>query len=578
MVDEKIQFIGITAYPGVIYAKCKKVKSYESSPSHHRSDLNLEERNLNASLFLEAIHKTEADIQNVIQECRNESGGIDLVEILNSQKEILNDPMLKDGVLDRIRNNGECAGLALENTVQRIYDEFIELEDEFFRDRADHIQDIGKRLSQNINNPNHSSRNTLELKEPAILVAKDISPSELISLDKSKILGIATDHGGKTGHMAIIARNYGIPTIVGLKNFSTFIDDGEFLLLDAERGFIKRNASIEEFKSFGERCLLPLPSASINQKPLATMDGTRVFLKANLETDEDCDDVIKKKAEGIGLYRSEILYIQLKSHTPTEEEQYKVYKNILKSMKDMPVVIRVFDIGADKYEVGSHEANPFLGNRGIRYLLRHTNLFKEQLRALLRASTYGKLNILIPMVSSISEVLDTKKLLQESMEELNSEGIEYSKEIAIGIMVETPACALGLDEFLKHVDFISVGTNDLLQYTMAVERNNYAISSLYNPFHFVFLELLEQIVTKANKKKKPVSICGEIATDPDMTGILLAMGYRDLSVAPPFLPLIQDRIRTMKLKKQKSLYKTIKSLAREEKFYEIELLLKEDVL
>lgn len=580
MVEEKNQFLGIVAYPGIIYAKTKKLetKSYSELPT--RSDLTTSEREEDIQKFLASIQSTERELDSIIQETASSETGLDLIEILASQKDILQDPMFKEGVTQRIRELGESVGLALINTVQRIYDDFMNLEDEFFRERADHIQDIGKRVSSNLYRTLNRDfeKKDLVLEEPCILVAKDFSPSELIGLDKSQILGIATDHGGKTGHMAIIARNYGIPTIVGLKNLSTYLMDGEFILLDAERGFVKRNPSIEETKFFGIRSSLPLPETNFSFQNLKTNDGTRIVLKANLETEDDCGDVLDKGAEGIGLYRSEILYLQFKNHTPTEDEQFQVYKKILKAMDPLPVVIRAFDIGADKYEIGSHEDNPFLGNRGIRYLLRHPGFFKEQLRALYRASSYGNLQILIPMITTISEIRDSLELIEETKEELESEGVHIARDIPLGIMVETPACAIGLESYIRYVDFISVGTNDLLQYTMAVERNNYAISDLYNPFHASFLTLLERIAQVANKKKIPVSICGEVATDPDMTGILLAMGYRDLSIAPPFFVKIQERIRNMKLRKEKAILKKVKALATEDKFYEINMLLKQDAL
>lgn len=578
IVEEKVHFSGIPAYPGVIYAKCKKLKSQELLPVFHQTDISPEDRILEETFFLQSIDQTEQELEIIIQENEKDQGLFELRGILNSQKDMVRDPLLVDSVLERIHDLGETAGLAVENTIQRLYEDFLALDDEYFRDRSDHIQDIGKRITKNLYiQQQPSPQPSYEFLEPVILIAKEISPTEMVGLDKSKILGIATDQGGKTGHMAIIARSYGIPTIVGLKNLSSYIEDGEYILLDAERGFVKRNPDIEEVKLYGLRTSLKAKDPSLAKDILKTLDGEKVVLKVNLESDEDCDDLQRKNVQGIGLYRSEVLFLQFISHTPTEEEQFSVYKRILKKMSPKPVVIRVFDIGADKYEIGAREDNPFLGNRGIRYLLRHPNLFKEQLRALLRASVYGQLEILLPMISTIKEIKKTKQLIQECKDELSGEGIDISHKIPLGIMVETPACAFGLEEYCKHVDFLSIGTNDLLQYLMAVERNNYSISDLYNPLHFVFLEVLEGIAMVANKKKIPVSICGEIATDPDMTGILLAMGYRELSVSPPFLLSIQERVMNLKIKDEKKQYKKIKQLAVDEKFYELEDMIKQDV-
>ncbi len=575
MVDEKLLFQGIPTYPGRIYARTKKLKSSDTVPLVKKTDLPIEEREKEIENFLACLKRTEEELNQIIEDCVHVAGGIDLISILSSQKEILHDPEFKDRIIHRIRIHGENAALAIENTVRRIQEDFLELEDEFFRERADHIMDIGKRVSQNLAYPQGKKGNSsIQLSSPCILIAKDISPSELLSLDKSMILGIATDHGGKTGHMAIIARNYGIPTIVGLKNLSNYIEDGEYLLLDADRGFVKRSPDWEEFKSYGERCSLnhslPIQKSTNETKSL---DGMQIDLKVNLETHNDCETILLKNPAGIGLYRSEVLYMQFPDHSPTEEEQFHIYKFILRSMKELPVTIRVFDIGADKYEIGIHEDNPFLGNRGIRFLLKHPALFKEQLRALLRASVFGNLQILIPMVSTISEIRSAIRLFSEAKQELEEEGIPYKETIPLGIMVETPVCAMGLEYYLPYVDFLSVGTNDLLQYIMAVERNNYAVSDLYNPYHFVFLDLLERIVKVAQKMKKPISICGEIATDPMMTGILLAMGYKDLSVSPPFLEPIREKIRNMRIRKERSRLKKIRNLAIAEKYYDLGSLL-----
>lgn len=576
MVEEKTIFTGIPAFPGVIYAKCTKITPRDSVNLVRKTNLSEPERQEELVRFQSALGKTDEELGGIIRENEQVAGSFELIEILSSQRDMLQDPLLVDGIRDRILDQGENALLAIETTIQRIYEDFLALEDEYFRDRADHIQDIGKRISKNLSDITASKTEYTNLSEPTILIARDLSPSEMMELDKSKILGIATDQGGKTGHMAIIARNYGIPTIVGLKNLSSQIEDGEYILLDAERGFVKRSAPLEEFKHYGFRSRLTDANGIRFSGAFRTLDGERVLIKANLDSDQDCDEILAKNAEGVGLFRSEVLFLQMKDHKPTEEEQFAKYKKILRKMGERPVVIRVFDIGADKYEVGSVEQNPFLGNRGIRYLIRHESLYREQIRALLRASVYGDLSILIPMVTTIAEIHKTKRIISDCKEELSREGVEYQKSIPLGIMVETPACAMGIEEFSKHVDFLSVGTNDLLQYIMAVDRNNFSISDLYNPFHIVFLETLESIARVAKKRKIPVSICGELATDPEMTGILLALGYRELSVAHPFLPFIQNQVLNLRVKTEKNKLKKIKRLATEEKFFEITTLIQSE--
>jgi len=576
MVDEKILFYGITAYPGVIYGKVRKVRNSADHNLIQRSDLQADEIPGEIELFDSSLNRTEKELTNIIAENEQVAGSFELREILSSQKDMVRDPLLYERVIERIKIHGENAPLAVETTIRNIYEEFMGLGDSFFQDRADHILDIGKRISKNLMQKNLSLNEPLKnLPENVILVARDLTPSEMINLDKSKVLGIATDFGGKTGHMAIIARNYGIPTIVGLRNIYSNVEDEEYILLDADRGFLKKNPHIEEFKSFGHRSNLTEHKEWNSKTILKTLDGERIYLKANLENEEGCEEILEKNAEGVGLFRSEVLFLQIKDHTPTEEEQFVIYRRILKKMDEKPVVIRVFDIGADKFELGAHEDNPFLGNRGIRYLIRHPNLFKEQLRALLRASIYGNLKILIPMITTVKEIERTKELLQECRLELLDEGYDVKDKIPLGIMIETPSCAIGLENYLHGIDFLSIGTNDLLQYLMAVGRNNYSISDLYNPFHIVFLQTLENIAIIAKKKKIPISICGEVATDPDMIGLLIAMGFRELSVSAPFLHEIHERISHTKLKDMKSLLKKVKALSLLEKYFEIEALIRE---
>lgn len=575
MSEEKKEFSGISAYPGIIYGKIKKIKNLEPSAFKIDTDLPQEERAKELEKFHDACQNTKKQLEKLVLDVSGIAGMMDLVEILSTQIQILEDPEFQNLITTRIQEKGENACLAVETTVQILMDRFHQLEDEFFKERSDQIQDVGKRLIRNLTTSNDKKNNhPFDLNQPCILVAKDLSPSELLTMDRSKILGIATDFGGKTGHMAIIARNYGIPTIVGLKNLSTYVEDGEFILLNADKGFVKRDPSWEEYKYYGERCSIPNEKVHSNKKELKTLDGTSITLKVNLETHNDCLLALQKKPDGVGLYRSEILFLQFPDHNPSEDEQFYIYKLILESMKGLPVTIRVFDIGADKLELGVVEDNPFLGNRGIRYLLRHKNFFKEQIRALQRASIFGKLQILIPMVTTVQEVIQTHSIINEVRKELTLEGIPYEENIPLGIMVETPACALGLENFLPLVDFISVGTNDLLQYTMAVARNNFSVSDLYNPYHIVFLEIMEQIAKISQKKKVPASICGELAADAPMVGLLIAMGFREFSVSPPFLDLIRSKIQSTKLKEEKNKLKKIKNLSKQERYLEIEGLLK----
>lgn len=568
-VEEKTTFKGISAYPGKVYGKAFRFAQTRRKKDE-RSNLSPEETKIEIELLKKGLQRTEDELSDLVKKAKENK---ELSEIIDSQIVFLNDPLFRAKVFERISLHHESASLAIETAVSSLYDEFQSIPDEYFRERADHLLDIGKRLEQNLNP--EKPQEHFKIPEGVILVAKDISPSEMIQLGKTGIRGIATDFGGKTGHMAIIARNFGIPTIVGLKNITSHIEDDEYVLLDARTGILQRFPELDEIKEVGIRTdLTPPKPREISDLPkeIKTKDGKIFSLKVNIDSLDEVESAFERGADGIGLVRTEILFIESIEFKPTEEEQFQVYKKILLTMVGKPVTFRVWDIGADKMENGYEEENPFLGNRGIRYLLRHPHFFKEQLKALLRASEYGTMRIMLPMVTTLSEIIKTKQLLNECLEELKIAGLIISKKIPLGIMVETPACALNLPFLGNHVDFYSVGTNDLLQYLLAVERNNHLINDLYNPWQVVFLLLLKNIADVANSQKKPISICGEIASDPMFTSVLLGLGFRDLSCAIPLLPKIAEKVGEISSWKSKLLAEQVIQLAGEEKFTEIESL------
>ncbi|MDF3818764.1 phosphoenolpyruvate--protein phosphotransferase [Leptospira sp. 96542] len=571
-MDEKTTFKGISAYPGVVYGRVFRFKQTRRK-REDRNDLSPEETKQEIELLKKSLLKTEEDLKNLVHKAK---GNRELSEILESQIVFLNDPLFRARVFEKISLTHESAGLALETTVSSLFDEFQSIPDEYFRERADHILDIGKRIESNLypDKPHEP----IQIPEGVILVAKEISPSEMIQMGKQNIRGIATDYGGKTGHMAIIARNFGIPTIVGLKNITSHVEDDDYVFLDATKGILSRNPDFDEIKLAGIRSeIQSIKPREVTDLPkeTKTKDGKPFGLKANIDSEEEVDLAFQLGAGGIGLVRTEILFIHHTEFKPTEEEQFLIYKRILLKMVGRPVTFRVWDIGADKMENGYEEENPFLGNRGIRYLLRHPHVFKEQLKALLRASEFGTMRIMLPMVTTLSEILTTKKLFGECLDELKQGGLIISKKIPLGIMVETPACALNLPFLGNHVDFYSVGTNDLLQYLLAVERNNHLISDLYNPWQVVFLLLLKNIADVANSQKKPISICGEIASDPMFTAVLMGLGFRDLSCAIPLIGKISDAVAEISSWKAKLLAEQVIQLAGEEKFSEIEKLVLE---
>lgn len=572
-MEEKTTFKGISAYPGTVYGKVFRWKQTKRK-REDRTDLSPDEIRDEVELLKKGLLKTEDDLADLVQKSK---ANRELSEILESQIVFLNDPLFRARVFERIAQNNESAGLALETAVSSLYDEFQSIPDEFFRERADHILDIGKRIEANLY-PDKLADHS-KIPEDVILIAKEITPSEMIQLGKCRLRGIATDFGGKTGHTAIIARNYGIPTIVGLKNITSHVEDDDYILLDATKGILNRSPGIDEIKLAGIRSEIhkvqPIREISDGPREIQTKDGKKFSLRANIDSEEEVDLAFEQGADGIGLVRTEILFIRYVEFKPTEEEQFAVYKRILLKMVGRPVTFRVWDIGADKMENGYEEANPFLGNRGIRYLLRHPHFFKEQLRALLRASEFGTMRIMLPMITTRSEILQTKALFAECLEELKTTGLSITKKIPLGIMVETPACALNLPFLGNHVDFYSVGTNDLLQYLLAVERNNHLVGDLYNPWQVVFLLLLKNIADVANSQKKPISICGEIGSDPMFTAVLIGLGFRDLSSALPLMREVGEKVQEISSWKAKLLAEQVIALAGEEKFDEIETLVLE---
>lgn len=571
--SKRIVFPGITAFPGKLYGKVlktgKKRNTILTGTYIHESEKE------------EEIQKFSIALEESLQSLRIliaslETSGPDqkeIREILETQAMICSDPSLATSVRKRILEFGENAILAVQNVTHEISEKFKAMENEFFRERVDHFQDVSNRLIEFLAGKKEEDSFLSGLKEDLILVARELTPSQMILMDKTRIRGIATDLGGKTGHMAILARNYGIPTIVGLKDFSTHVKDNEFIFLDAELGNVVRFPTLEEVKYYGFSSSYPTEESGTKKIRAISKDGIRVRIKCNLETELDCEQAIKFGAEGVGLFRSESLFLKYQDRNVSGEEQFLAYKAIAEGMQDKPVIIRTFDIGADKFSTGELEENPFLGNRGIRYSLSHSEWFTEQLTAILRASAFGNVSILLPMITGPGEIVRTRKLLEECKRKLSVKKEKYNKKIKIGAMIETPAAVAALDLIAREADFFSVGTNDLLQYIMAVDRNNIHVSSLYNPYHIAFLRALIKIVEVSRDYDKPLSLCGELASDTDFTIFLIGIGIRELSVSIPFLNPIRKIVRSISLHQAGILVRKILELSEEENYESIEAFL-----
>lgn len=558
------QFKGISASSGKFYGKSLKIIS-----RNHiilQNYINLEEVEFEINKFIVSLKSTKLELESIINKKLRELNP-DLIAILEAQLAMLEDQEFINNVIKRIKKYKENAPYALMNVINIITNKFNSFEDEYFRERAVDIQDIGKRLENNILGTKSDSKIFSNLNEQVIIVAHQLSPSQIINMDKTNIGGIVTEMGGKTGHMAILAKYYEIPTIVGLKNICSFIKESEYILLDADEGTITKRPSLNQIKYYGAS--RPLKKYLNDSRDAITKDGIKIKLLANIELVNDCGEILEQGINGIGLFRSETIITNTNNNNPSEEVQFKVYRQILKRMKNLPVIIRTFDLGADKFNPNLSEDNPFLGNRGIRYCLQNIEWFRVQIMALLRASNYGNLSIMIPMVTQKHEILETKKILEECKNELRSRNIKFDKNVRIGSMIETPSSVVCMDQLAEESDFFSVGTNDLLQYTMVVDRNNPYISDLYNPLHLSFLRTLSRIVKEASEYKKPLSICGELASDINFTILLIGLGFRELSVSKPLIQKIKNIIRAIDIKQAQKLTKHVFKLSEAEKYQQI---------
>jgi phosphoenolpyruvate-protein phosphotransferase (PTS system enzyme I) len=477
-----------------------------------------------------------------------------VAEILDVQVELLQDPMWEGEVLTKIGKDRKNAGDAVLEVTESLVKTFGSMEDEYLRARAADIEDIGKRVMRHLTGEGpviavESDRagDAAEFADQ-ILVATDLSPSDLIALDISQVVGFVTRAGGKTSHASIVARLRGIAAIAGCGEGLDAIANGDLLVLDGATGILLVSPAPEVIEEYVEKRKEQLATThflqSLKSREAMTTDGIAVHLSANIGSIEDMEQALEYGAQGVGLLRTELLFMQSNS-LPTEEEQFIFYKNILVRAAGRPVTIRTLDIGGDKalpYLPLPKEENPFLGYRAIRISLDRKDLFLTQLKAILRASIFGKCRILLPMIGSVQELRQAKTLIAEAKEELTRQQLPYDTEIRTGIMIEVPSAAIMADQLAKETDFFSIGTNDLCQYTLAVDRMNEKIKALYDPFHPAVLRLIRNVIEQGYLHQLPVEMCGEMAGDPQATLLLVGMGLRELSMNGPSIPVIKNII------------------------------------
>ncbi len=522
---------GIGASPGIAIGKILVLENTEMViEKRENSDVEKELAKLS-----DAVEISKVELQNVKEKVKNELGEEES-EIFGAHLLVLDDPEFIGEAENKIKNESVNAEYALDSVKEMFVGIFESMDNDYMRERAADIKDVTNRVLRHILGIKVVDLSSLD--EEVILVANDLTPSDTAVMDKSKVLGFLTNIGGRTSHTAIMARTLEIAAIVGLNDITEKAKDGEFVIFDGDKGEVIINPTQSEIDLYTEKKkVFEADKKSLELlkgKQSITTDGKVVELAGNIGTPNDVEGLIKNDAEGVGLYRTEFLYMD-SSELPSEEVQFEAYKAVLEGMNGKPIVIRTLDIGGDKklsYFEMDEEMNPFLGYRAIRLCLDRTDIFKTQLRALYRASMFGKLRIMFPMISSLEELLSAKKVCEEVKSELKKEGVAYSDEVEIGMMIEIPSAAVISDILAKHVDFFSIGTNDLIQYTCAVDRMNQKISYLYNQFNPAVLRLIRMVIKNAHAEGKWVGMCGESAGDQKMIPILLGFGLDEFSMSP----------------------------------------------
>ncbi len=550
-------FQGIGVSPGVARGKILVYHTAEEVIPEY--DLTAEQVPQEIIRFEKALIKTREQLHELQARIATGVGSSAPSSILEVHLSITEDPALIEPVMGRLPSERKNVEHILHEVVHKYIDALKSLPDEYLRERVADVQDVGHRILHNLLGREHVG--LANVPPGTIVIADDLSPSDTSSINRQNVVGFATDVGSHTSHTAIVARSLNLPAVVGLRDISQHVRDGQNVLLDGYSGTLVVDPSQQTLFVYGQieqkRLSVEERLASLRAQPAETLDGHRIVLAGNIELPSDVPPLQQAGAEGIGLFRTEFLYLNRKDY-PSEDEQYEKYLEVARAVKPHPVVIRTLDLGGDKFrsQDAPTESNPFLGFRAIRFCLANVAVFTAQMRAILRASAEGNVHIMYPMISGVAEVVQANDLLESVKNDLRQHSVPFDDAIKIGAMIEIPSAALTAEMIAKEVDFFSIGSNDLIQYTMAVDRVNEKVASLYDPTHPAILRLIRSVVEAAHNNSIPVAVCGEMAGQPLYVPLLVGMGVDELSVAASSISRVKEVIRRLRLTEAQELAAT----------------------